>query len=66
MLKGTWDLLFFEGVGDDVFGETYTARIAGQDPENKYLLINMLREYIMWYEQNARFYDGYLQDKQKL
>ena len=66
MLKGIGDLLFFEGVRENVFGETNTAPIPGQDPENKYLLINMLREYIMWYEQNAYFYDGYLQDKQKL
>lgn len=66
MLKGTGDLLFLGGVGEDIFGETYAGRIARQDPENKYLLIKMLREYIQWHEQNGRFYDGYQQDKNKL
>jgi len=28
MLKGTGDLLFLGGVGEDIFGETYSARIA--------------------------------------
>ena len=66
MLKGTGDLLFLGGVGEDVFGETYTARIARRDPENKYLLIKMLRDYIKWHESNGRFYDNYNSDKTKL
>ncbi len=66
MLKGTGDLLYLGGVGEDIFGETYAARIARPDPENKYLLTKMLREYIQWHEKNARFYDGYEADKKKL
>lgn len=56
MLKSTGDLLFLGGMGEDIFGETYAARIARPDPENKYLLIKMLRNYIQWHETNARFY----------
>ena len=66
MLKGTGDLFFLGGVGEDIFGETYTARIAKRDPENKYLLIKMLREYITWHETNARFHEKYNSDKSKL
>lgn len=66
MLKSTGDLLFLGGVGEDIFGETYTARIVRPDPENKYLLMKMLRNYIQWHEVNARFYQGYDSDKQKL
>jgi hypothetical protein len=54
------------GVGEDVFGETYAGRIARPDHDNKYLLTKMLREYIQWHEKNARFYDGYNYDKNKL
>lgn len=46
MLKGAGDLLFIGGVGEDIFGESYAARIARPDPTNKYLLMKMLREYI--------------------
>ena len=46
MLKSTGDLLFLGGVGEDIFGETYAARIIRPDPENKYLLMKMLRNYI--------------------
>ena len=48
MLKGTGDLFFLGGVGEDIFGETYTARIARRDPNNKFLLMKMLGEYIRW------------------
>ena len=50
MIKGVGDLFFLGGVGEDIFGETYTARIARPDPTNKYLLMKMLREYITWHE----------------
>lgn len=66
MMKGPGDLLFLGGVSEDIFGETYAARIAKRDSENKYLLIKMLREYIQWHEVNGRFYDGYESDKAKL
>ncbi len=66
MLKGPGDLLYLGGVGEDIFGETYAARIARKDHENKYLLMKMLKEYIHWHEQNHRFYDGYQSDKSKL
>jgi len=66
MLKGAGDLFFLGGVGEDIFGETYTARIARQDHENKYLLIKMLRNYIQWHETNGRFYEGYDSDKSHL
>ena len=66
MLKSSGDMFFLGGVGEDIFGETYAARIARSDPENKYLLIKMLREYIQWHESNHRFYDGYESDKRKL
>ncbi len=66
MLKGVGDLFFLGGVGEDIFGETYTARIARQDTSNKYLLMKMLREYIQWHETNHRFYEGYEADRQKL
>ena len=66
MLKGPGDLLFLGGVGEDIFGETYAARIARPDPENKYLLMKMLRNYIQWHEANGRFYDGYESDKSYL
>ncbi len=66
MLKGVSDLLYIGGVGEDVFGETYAGRIARPDHDNKYLLTKMLREYIQWHEKNARFYDGYNYDKNKL
>lgn len=46
MIKGTGDAFFLGGVGEDIFGETYAARIATRDPTNKYLLMKMLREYI--------------------
>ena len=63
MMKSTGDLLFLGGVGEDIFGETYTARIAKKDNENKYLLIKMVRDYIRWHETNHRFYEGYDSDK---
>lgn len=66
MLKGPGDLFFLGGVGEDIFGETYTARIARQDNNNKYLLLKMLRNYIQWHEANGRFYDGYESDKSRL
>ena len=66
MLKGTGDLLYPGGFGEDIFGETFTARIAIQDPENKFMLMKMLREYVNWHETNHRFYDGYDHDKKKL
>ena len=66
MLKGPGDLLYLGGVGEDIFGETYAARIARKDHENKYLLIKMVREYIQWHEKNGRFYDQYQADKTKL
>ena len=66
MLKGVGDLFFLGGVGEDIFGETYAARIAKQDPENKYLLLKMVRNYIQWHEVNARFYDDYNSDKSRL
>ena len=66
MLKGPGDLFFLGGAGEDIFGETYTARIARQDTNNKYLLMKMLREYIQWHEKNHKFYDDYESDKTKL
>ena len=59
MLKGAGDLFFLGGVGEDIFGETYTARIAKFDTDNKYLLLKMTRDYIKWHEANGRFYDNY-------
>ncbi len=50
MLKGVGDYFFIGGVGEDIFGETFAARIARQDDVNKYLLMKMLREYIQWHE----------------
>lgn len=66
MLHGAGDLFFLGGVGEDIFGETYAGRIGRMDPENKYLLLKMVREYIRWHETNHRFYDSYESDKSKL
>ena len=59
MIKSTGDLFFHGGFGEDIFGETYAARIAKRDEPNKYLLMKMLREYIQWHEKNGKFYEGY-------
>jgi hypothetical protein len=66
MIKGVGDLFFLGGVGEDIFGETYTARIAMKDPTNKFLLMKMLKEYITWHENNHHFYKDYESDKRKL
>ena len=54
------------GAGEDIFGETYSARIASLDQSNRYLLMKMMREYVQWHEKNGRFYDNYDYDKKKL
>ena len=66
MIKGVGDLFYLGGVGEDIFGESYTGRIARKDPTNKYLLLKQLQEYVRWHEQNGRFYDEYSYDKKKL
>lgn len=66
MLKGVGDLFFLGGVGEDIFGETYAARIAKQDPENKYLTLKLVGEYINWHKTNHRFYDNYESDMKKM
>ena len=65
-MKGTGDLFFLGGVGEDVFGETFAGQIVRPDPLNKYLLLSQLKEYIRWQEKNGRFHDGYEYDKKKL
>lgn len=59
MIKSATDHFFTGGFGEDIFGETYSARIAIPDESNKYLLMQMLRDYINWHEKNGRFYDNY-------
>ena len=66
MLKTVGDYFFLGGVGEDIFGETFTARIAVADPSNRYLLMKFMREYVQWHEKNAKFYDGYESEKKKL
>ena len=66
MMKAASDLLFIGGVGEDIFGETYTARIARVDEVNKHLLMKMLKEYVQWHEKNGRFHDEYEADKKKV
>ena len=66
MIKNLGDTFFLGGVGEDIFGESYRAQIARQDPVNKHLLMKFLREYIHWHETNGKFYDGYQHDKRKL
>jgi hypothetical protein len=39
MLKQNGDAFFLGGVGEDIFGETFSGRIMRQDPVNKYLLL---------------------------
>ena len=46
MLKGVSDLFYLNGVGEDIFGETYSAQIARRDPVNKHLFYKMMKEYI--------------------
>ena len=66
MLKEVGDIFFLGGLGEDIFGETYAARIAKQDQSNKFLLMKFLREYIQWQETNHHFHPTYKQDKQRL
>lgn len=66
MLKGPGDLFFNSRVGEDIFGETYTARISEVDNANKYLLLKFLREYLQWHEKTHHFHPTYTQDKQRL
>ena len=66
MIHSNGDLFFYGGIGEDIFGETYTARIAMRDDNNKFLLMKMMREYREWHEKNHRFYEGYDYDKKKL
>ena len=46
MIQSPADPWFPGGIGEDIFGETYAARILRQDVNNQHLLMKMLREYI--------------------
>ena len=39
MIKGTGDVIFPGGIGEDIYGEPYRAQIAFLDPVNKHLLM---------------------------
>lgn len=66
MFQGLRDVLFPMGFGSDLFGEQFSARIGFKDDNNKYLFMQMTRDYLRWHETNHRFYDGYKEDKQNL
>ena len=46
MIHTNGDFFFPGGFGEDIFGETYAARIGRRDDTNKYLLMKMMREYV--------------------
>ena len=59
MIHGVGDLMFLGGAGEDIFGDTNAGRVKKLDEGNKYLLLNMLKEYRIWHEKNGRFHDTY-------
>ena len=60
------DGIFLGGVGSDVFGEHQVARNLVNDKVNDYLLNKYLIEYVQWHKENARFYDGFDSDCNRL
>jgi len=66
LLRGLGDQFFIGSVGEDIFGESFPAQIARQDDTNRFLFMKLMREYVQWHEQHARFYPGYEADKSKL
>ena len=56
------DGFFLGGVGSDIFGETYTARVLVQDSVNDFLVRKYFREYIDWQRENHRFHDSFESD----
>ena len=59
------DGFFLGGVGSDIFGETYTARVLIQDHVNDFLLRKYMREYCDWQRENHRFHDNFESDRFK-
>eukprot|EP00347_Sterkiella_histriomuscorum_P023092 403335981 len=66
MFQSVRDVLFPQGLGSDLFGEQFSARMGHHDDNNKYLFMQMTRDYLAWHEANHRFYEGYKEDRKYL